>query len=348
MPISPETIDQRTANSYDFVRFFAAACVLFSHHFDLAGYEEPIVPGYGKDFGELGVDIFFCLSGFLICLSLQRSSDWIRFFAARFFRIVPNLAFVLIVTSLATLLWYRNGANLGAHIAYVADNLMMFVRGVSKTIPGVFTDAKLNVVNEPLWTLPYELWCYVLLAAVFFVGRRFAGGLVIVSALSMATLWSIASSDAFAIDLEFTLGPLESEDFFRLGASFLSGATIAVFWRRLSPYALPLGLAGFVLVVLAQRLTEDSIGTSFALAAAVVGLGSSRAMAWFARGGDASYGMYVFGWPVAQFALLLVPDFWTSMLAAFSVTIAIGYATWHGFEKRAMRYPARIARALRG
>ena len=55
-------------NSYDFVRFCAASAVLFSHHFDLAGYPEPAVPGYGKDFGELAVEVFFCLSGFLISL----------------------------------------------------------------------------------------------------------------------------------------------------------------------------------------------------------------------------------------------------------------------------------------
>src|SRR5689334_14182006 len=75
--------DPRRLNSYDFVRFVAAGCVLFSHHFDLAGLPEPAVPGFGEDFGELGVEIFFCLSGFLICLSLRRSSDWAQFLAAR-------------------------------------------------------------------------------------------------------------------------------------------------------------------------------------------------------------------------------------------------------------------------
>jgi peptidoglycan/LPS O-acetylase OafA/YrhL len=75
---SPDTtgsVGSRAANSYDFVRFCAASAVFFSHHFDLAGFAEPQVPGFGEDFGELGVEIFFCLSGFLICLSLQRSND---------------------------------------------------------------------------------------------------------------------------------------------------------------------------------------------------------------------------------------------------------------------------------
>src|SRR5262245_32444565 len=135
MTITKETIDRRGANSYDFVRFCAASCVFFSHHFDLARLSEPQPPGLHHDFGEVGVQIFFCLSGFLICLSLQRSTDWRRFFAARVLRIFPNLAFALVATSAATLIWYRNGTNFAAHVAYVTDNLLMFVGGVSQTIP---------------------------------------------------------------------------------------------------------------------------------------------------------------------------------------------------------------------
>ncbi len=82
-PPSPDAASLREANSYDFVRFCAASAVLFSHHFDLAGLPEPRVPGYGGDFGELGVEIFFCLSGFLIFRSLQRSKGWTRFILAR-------------------------------------------------------------------------------------------------------------------------------------------------------------------------------------------------------------------------------------------------------------------------
>ena len=87
----------------------------------------------------------------------------------------------------------------------------------------------------------------------------------------------------------------------------------------------------------------DTILVSLALAAAVIGLGSSKAMAWFSKGGDASYGMYVFAWPVQQFAHLLIGSFWLSMLVAFLVTTAIGYGTWHGFEKRAMGYRGGLA-----
>ena len=82
---------------------------------------------------------------------------------------------------------------------------------------------------------------------------------------------------------------------------------------------------------------------SLAVAAATIGFGSSAAMAWFSKGGDASYGMYVLAWPVQQFSMLLIEPFWLSMLAAFVMTTALGYGTWHGFEKRAMSYADRFA-----
>jgi peptidoglycan/LPS O-acetylase OafA/YrhL len=52
---------RRTATN--FVRFCAASAVLFSHHFHLSGFPEPQVSGFGEDFGEVAVEVFFCLSG---------------------------------------------------------------------------------------------------------------------------------------------------------------------------------------------------------------------------------------------------------------------------------------------
>jgi len=332
-------VSAREANSYDFVRFFAATCVLFSHHFDLAGFAEPQVPFYGEDFGYFGVEIFFCLSGFLIFRSLQKRRDFVRFAAARVCRIFPNLLFALVITSAATLAWYRNGAHLDAHLRYVVENLLMFFRGVTQTIPGVFADVARPDLNDPLWTLPYELWLYVLLALVFLVGRRHAALVVALLALAVGPGWS------FADDAGPDIGPFESFEFLRLGSYFLSGAAVAVAWPHIARHAVAIGalsLAG--MFALRSTIDFDNILFALALALAVVGLGSSRAMAWSARGGDASYGIYVFAWPIQQFSLMLIDSFWPSLVVAFFATVALGYVTWHAFEKHALSYPDRIAR----
>ena len=339
--LSPDggSVDTRAANSYDFVRFCAASAVLFSHHFDLSGLPEPQVPGFREDFGEVAVEVFFCLSGFLICRSLQKSPSWTQFVAARVLRIYPTLAFALIASSAATFIWYRNSPNLAAHAAYVGDNLLLFANGVTQTIPGVFTDATRQDINDPLWTLPYELWCYAALALLFVFGvRRSAAGIVTVTLL-VTTAWA---AEPWLDD--FDLGPLESFEVFRLGSYFMSGAMLAVLWRWIGGHAVALGATGLITALALRNLLPiDTVFHSLALAATVVGLGSSGLMAWFSRGGDASYGMYVFAWPVQQFVLLLVAPFWLSLTVAFLATAALGYATWHAYERRLMAYPKRLA-----
>ena len=123
----------------------------------------------------------------------------------------------------------------------------------------------------------------------------------------------------------------------------MAGAVLAIFWPYIEKRAVALGATALLpIFFLRNLLPSETIFHSLAPAALVIGLGSSKAMAWFSRGGDPSYGMYIFAWPVQQFALLLIGSFWVSMLVAFLITTAIGYATWHTFEKRAMSYRHRL------
>ena len=166
---------------------------------------------------------------------------------------------------------------------------------------------------------------------------------IIASAVAISIAWTATSTGS-----EPEVGRFNASDFFRLAAYFFSGAALAVFWPYLRKHALAIGAAGLVGIVLVRNLVPvDTILVSLALTVAVIGLGSSKAMAWFAKGGDASYGMYVFAWPVQQFCHLLIGSFALSLMVAFAITVAIGYATWHGFEKRAMARRGQLAGWLR-
>jgi len=338
-------IEARAGNSYDFVRFCAASAVLFSHHFALTGRQEPPVPGYGEDFGKLAVEVFFCLSGFLICRSLQKSTDWAQFLSARVLRIFPNLTFALVTSSTVTLLWYGNYVNLWPHAKYIISNLLMFLKGVMYDIPGVFTDARDPAVDGPLWSLPSELWLYALLFLIFIFGGRRSSIYILLSAFFLSIVWGAAP-----VIGNFEMGPLplDSFQFSRLGSFFLSGAALAVCWSYIQNHALVVGATALLAIIFIRNLLPiDTIFDSLALASVVIGLGSTKAMAWFSKGGDASYGMYIFAWPVQQFSLLLIGSFWLSMLVAFLTTTALGYATWHTFERRAMSYRSQLAGRLR-
>lgn len=336
-PTTPLAAHRR--NSYDFVRFCAAAMVLFSHHFDLAGLTEPQVPFYGEDFGQLAVSIFFCLSGFLIAQSLEKNSDWARFAAARCLRIFPNLAFVLVLTSSLALVAYGNTAHLWQHVTYVLRNLVMFINGTVFVIPGVLTDSVRQSMNDPLWTLPYELWLYVALFAVCWPGPRWRRLGILFLGVGLALLRLTDADKVF-------IGPLEVDDLINLGSYFFAGAMLSLVWRSFERHSVIIGVTGLIALVIVVQSDLTTL-RPIALAACVVGFGSSRAMGWFARGGDASYGMYVFGWPVQQLSWHLFGSFWWSFALAVCITVAIGYATWHGFERRALTQRDRMAGAIR-
>ena len=313
--------------------------VLFSHQFDLVGRPEPKVPYYGEDFGQLGVSIFFCLSGFLIAQSLEKNNDGARFLAARCLRIFPNLAFVLVVTSGVALLAYGNYAHLWQHAAYVVRNLMMFLGGTVFVIPGVLTDAVRQSLNDPLWTLPYELWLYVALFLVCWSGMRWGRLGILFLGIGLALLRLTDNDKVF-------IGPLEADDLINLGSYFFAGAMLSLGWRYCERFGIAIGLTGLVALPVAVW-SDLTVLQPLALAACVLGLGGTRAMGWFARGGDASYGMYVFGWPVQQLSLHLVEPFWWSFALACAATIVIGYATWHGFERNTLACRNRAADAIR-
>lgn len=334
-----ETI-KRSGNSYDAIRFLAATAVLFSHHFALSGRAEPPVPLYGEDFGKLAVEVFFALSGFLIARSLQKTTDLSRFAAARVLRIYPNLLFALVSASAVTLVYFDNYGNWIAHLKYVYRNLFLFIRGVQFDIPGTFQDAVpvLASVNVPLWSLPIEIRCYVLLFLVFRLPASWR------LAVIMALL--AAMSLPYAAGLEGGHADLYQHS--RLGCFFFAGALLAYRWDWIGQRTLSIGLAAIaVLIALKLVIPFDSALNGLALAAIVICAGSSRLLAWFARGGDASYGIYIFAWPVQKFCILLIPGFWNSMAVAFVFTVAIGYATWHLFEKRCMSKVDAVADRIR-
>jgi peptidoglycan/LPS O-acetylase OafA/YrhL len=79
-------------NNLTLMRFVAAAAVVYAHSFGLlnATPKEPFFRTFGIGTGDVGVDVFFVISGFLITKSLAGKS-LIQFAWARVMRIFPAL-----------------------------------------------------------------------------------------------------------------------------------------------------------------------------------------------------------------------------------------------------------------
>ncbi len=81
-------------NNLNLIRFLAATAVVYGHAFGVSGRDslEPVYRLLGLGAGDLGVDVFFFVSGLLVTGSFFGKSI-AQFAWARFTRIFPGLWF---------------------------------------------------------------------------------------------------------------------------------------------------------------------------------------------------------------------------------------------------------------
>src|SRR5690606_37195273 len=117
--------------------------------------------------------LFFALSGHLVSGSLDRSNSLGVFLGLRALRIFPALAIDPLLCALVLgplvptlpLMEYHQHRQL---LEYFQNILGI----IHYHLPGVFEDNPITEVNGQLWTIPAELECYILLAALAAVGMH--------------------------------------------------------------------------------------------------------------------------------------------------------------------------------
>jgi peptidoglycan/LPS O-acetylase OafA/YrhL len=222
---------------------------------------------------------------------------------------------------------------------FVAGTLATFKS--SLPLPGVFGDNPLRFPMGTVWTLKYEVLCYV---GVFVLGiaglvRSRRLGLAVVVGLALALVLAEAGHPGPSKGVETAL---------RLPLIFACGAA-AYQWRdrlRLS------GAAALVLLLASVALATTPAYKAMLFVATAYGalwLAFSPALARLGLepGGDLSYGTYLYGWPLQQALHALFPALAPLALTmpSIALTLAVAAASWHFVEKPALNLKAR---ALRG
>lgn len=165
---------QQKSNNLDLMKFLAAWLVIVHHSFDLnnAGGEWIKVITCGQlDFGTMAVSLFFLASGLFIAKSMERTREAGRFFKARFRRVWPPLAAVVVLSivmgAAVTELSLRGYITNSMTWRYLLNAVFVLQHG----LPGVFThNVYGNAVNGALWTLPVEVACYVACFIIYKLG----------------------------------------------------------------------------------------------------------------------------------------------------------------------------------
>lgn len=309
----------RRLNSFDLLRLLAATAVILHHVAPLSG--APALRLFSTDFGELGVGVFFVISGYLVTASWRRAPELGAFLKKRILRIEPALVVSLALTALVlgalvTTLPLADYFRTPQVWLYVLRNALLYP--VTYELPGVFTRNPLpDTVNGSLWTLRLEFSCYLLVAALG-VARlltpRVVAGLAIVAGALFVVL-HIARPDLGAT------GILRLVDIAALnGFLFLAGGFL-----HLRDRPVPIWAA----VLLAPLLLTPA--WIFGLPALVVVLGSLRSVR---LPGDISYGLYIYAFPLQQ---VLATHSQLTFVTAFAATAPVAVASWFLVEKPALR-----------
>lgn len=331
---------KRQDNRFDELRLIASLLVLFGHAFALSGNAEldplfQVLPF--TRLGDVGVSVFFVLSGYLVAQSLQRNPDVVRFLWRRAVRIYPALWVVVLLcaavlgpalTTVSVADYWKSSVTQD----YFLNASAYWIRAL---LPGVFeSNPWPAAVNGSLWSLPYELSCYLLLAGLaLFPGQLRAK--VLGCFLGFTGLWAWhLQTGAMPSRLVFI-----GFDVFhaKLGATFFLGAVISLYRPWLQPTLKSSALAMICIVLLDAGPLRTSL-FQFAIPWLSVTLANSNRMLPQIpeKMGDWSYGMYLYGFPVQQTLAYLglhqqgvvAYIFWS-----IAVTLPLAAASWYLLEK---------------
>lgn len=327
-------------NNFSLIRLLAALSVLISHALLLRSGNTASEYLAGMTFYNLSqhaVNVFFVLSGIMVSASLARSSSLVDFAVARLLRIFPaliacTLVLSLVIGPLVTVLPVECYGTSKTFLGFILRTASMSTGAAP--LPGVFVNNPHPVVvGAPIWTLKYEIACYVMLAILALVrGLNSTGRFT----TFIITSW-IASILILVNDFGSAATPIDHLARFWLCFSF----GIALY--RLRAYVpLSIGVVGAFGIAwwAVHGSAFEPVISLFATgywAVWFAALPASR-IRQFTNDVDLSYGVYIFGWPITQTIVWAAPDIgagWLQLLAAM-ITIVVAALSWFAVEKPAL------------
>lgn len=346
-----ETISRRYAatggftRGFDYLRIALAVAVLLQHSV-LSSYGDDVMRQYWGGWPRILLapilPCFFALSGFLVCGSLKKNPASLPFMILRAMRLIPAL-FVEVVLSalvlgpLMTTVPYHSYFLNWQFAAYFA-NIFGWIHFV---LPGVFQDVPFaGYVNISLWTIPYELECYIALMLLYKIGIIRHSQLLLVlifAAIVAGTAMAVRSFDpVWAGDR-----PLPHA----LVVAFLVGVALNLYAERvlLSKWIAGAALVALVMTTIDYRTIYLAAVPAGYLTVYLGMMDPPRSRLLLS--GDYSYGLYLFAFPIQQTYSHLFPTARFPLLnAIFTLCFGFAYAafSWWCVERPILRKKAMV------
>ncbi|CAJ1587162.1 acyltransferase [[Mycobacterium] wendilense] len=333
-------------NALNALRLVLATEVILFHAFPVTGHAVQS-PAVLQLLFSVGVDGFFALSGFLITASWLRDPHVRDYLAARALRILPGFYICLAITAfvIAPLSVAIQGGSpmklllSTAPVEYVLKNLGIIhlqfdVGGTPSDIPFA------GIWNASLWSLIWELMCYLAVAGLGIVGLakfRWVSPVILVLAVAGAAMLPPLTFPGV-----WTIPQLAM----RCAIMFAAGAVL-YHWRDVIPARWSLVAVSSVIVMAASVMPDYRLVGGLPLAYAVVVSGILVKKKRLNIRTDVSYGMYIYAFPVQQLlavAGLSAMNPFLFFVVSVAATLPLAAASWFLVEKRALSLKRRIKR----
>tara|TARA_R110002072_G_scaffold138429_3_gene281634 strand:- start:6073 stop:7167 length:1095 start_codon:yes stop_codon:yes gene_type:complete len=326
-------------NNFTTIRIFLAWSVLYGHSFvaqPFPGIQDPLSAVFQGSIwiGAVAVNGFFAISGFLVAASLVKRGI-VDYLISRVLRIFPALIIcvsvsVFILGPLLTTMSLSDYFNHPKTWKYLGNALG--VLNMEWVLPGVFAENARPSMNGSLWTLTVEIRCYLLLAALTFLGFRvgkFRGNLLVLIIFAVGII-SFESIPLVGVNPRWSRPAL----YFIIGVLLYLNRDRVYLDYRVAVIAAVLAFVSFGENWFQYVFPPALIYLIFYLAYATKPLGTDAVV------GDISYGVYIYAWPVQQIVAQSFPDQtpYFNMVLSSLIVITLAWLSWHGIEKRMLNY----------
>jgi len=333
--------DDRRANNFGFLRLLFATLVIVSHSPELVDgnrSRELLTRLFGTmSFGEVAVDGFFLISGYLITKSFVQTGSVCAYLVKRVLRIFPGFAvsFWICVLLVAPFVGARRSSySLDAMLAQVQAMLLL----AQPYVAWAFAGLPHPELNGSMWTISYEFRCYLAAALLGVVGvykPRYRFILLAITGAALLINGIGLLRDGYVPGDEVAGVPAYSLRFF---AVFSIGALYYLFRDRVRLTGAGAAAAGAALAALMfdRQLAETAFAILggyliFWFAFRVRVLGLSRADNRI----DLSYGVYLYAWPIQNILIWNNRgiDPWLLCLLTLAGAALAAFASWTLVEK---------------
>ena len=327
-------------NHFNTIRLSMAMLVIWSHCFAIYyGTEanEPIsllLAGH-YNAGNVGVRVFFIVSGFLITQSFIHNPDVKLFMKKRVVRIYPGFLTAAAICIVVIIPLFSTRLDMSASDVFriIFQNLLL--RGAMPE-SDAFSTNPVQEINGALWSISFEFWCYIATAVLGFLGllQRRAIILVVYITLAVTRIWlDLTGRQPGGGILDEIIGwPYL---WFSIAPCFLIGALAHLFNEKIPRSGLLL-LSFIIALIISAHTSKIACDLLFPIAAAYgtfYAAFSATRLPDAAKFGDFSYGTYLYGFPIQQMLRTLDITFFPFILMSGLLAISAGVASWFIIER---------------